>query len=119
MQSFLSPTVSSPNGCQSEPYIAGANESAIVSNDLTVLGSSTTFLYLAPMIKVNGGPAQFAVTYYAVGSLASNLYHSLHNQAVVTLTPGASYQFVTGVRTAQSTSTNDLICRGLITIVRR
>jgi hypothetical protein len=118
-QVFLSPSVDTPVGCSTAPYLAGANETAILSLDVTALGTSTTFLYLAPMFSVNGGGAQFGVSIYAVGPLGANVYNSLHSQAVIQLAPGVTYQFMTGVRSAQSTSTNDFICRGMATIVRR
>ena len=116
----LTTGVITPAACQTTPYLAGANETAIVSLDVTTLTPSNDTLFLAPMYTVNGGVTRFGVSFMTGGPLNAFAHGSLHNQAMIQLTAGASYRFMTGVRTALgSVTTNEFTCRGLVTIVRK
>lgn len=116
----LTTFINSPAVCQTPAYVAGANETAIVSMDVTTLTGSNDTLFLAPMFTVNGGARLFAVSFLAAGPLNAYSHGSLHNQAMIQLTAGASYRFMTGVRTmAGNVPTTEFTCRGLVTIVRR
>jgi hypothetical protein len=116
----LTTAMSTPAACQTTPYVAGANETAIVSVDVTTFTQSFDSLFLAPMFSVNGGAPVFGVSFLTAGPLHSLEYGSLHNQAMIPLTAGSSYRFMTGVRTRLGNVTPDeFSCRGLVTIVRR
>ena len=116
---MLTTSVTTPAECQTTNYVAGANETAIVSIDVTTLTSANDTLWLAPMFTVNGGVPRYGVSFLAAGTLSSFSYATLHNQAMIQLTSGATYRFVTGVRTGSSIVPNEFTCRGLVTVVRR
>jgi hypothetical protein len=112
--------LNSPAACQTADYVAGANETALVSMDVTTLTESNDTLFMAPLFTVNGGARQFAVSFMTAGPINAFSHGSLHNQAMVQLTAGATYRFMTGVRSMfGNVPTTEFTCRGLVTIVRR
>jgi hypothetical protein len=115
----LTMSISTPGPCQTTDYLAGANETAIMSVDVTGLPSSDSTLWLAPMYTLNGGAAQFAVSFLTAGPLNTLAWGSLHNQAALNLTAGVTYRFKTGVRAESSVPMDQFSCRGLVTIVKR
>jgi hypothetical protein len=116
----ITTSLSTPSVCMTAPYLAGPNETAILSMDVTTFTESFDTLFLAPMFSVNGSAAQFAVSFLVGGPLHSFEYGSLHSQAMVQLAAGATYRFMTGVRTANGNArATEFTCRGLATIVRR
>ena len=125
-ENTLTPTtlnlaVSIPNVCQTAAYVAGANETAIFSTDVTYFGgNSASSIFMGPLYSVGGGAAQFLVSAYAVSPIAVSAWGSLHNQAAVALTAGATHRFFTGVRADRDgVSLGSFTCRGMVTIVRR
>jgi len=117
--SSLSTTTSTPLACQTGAYVAGSNETAIISLDAMVRTTgSATSVFLAPMATANGSAPSFLVSFFAITGVTTNVYASLHTQAAVNLVEGVSYRFATGLRAAATMTVAELVCRGLVTIVR-
>jgi hypothetical protein len=114
----LTTSFATPAACQTTPYVAGSNETAIVSVDVTTRTSDNDTVWLAPMFSVNGGGPRIGVSFVAAGPLHALEYGSLHNQAMIQLTAGATYRFMTGVRAGMTVPTLEFTCRGLVTIVK-
>src|SRR5213078_2455331 len=87
-----------PAGCETTPYVAGPNETAIISIDVTVLNPDR-FLHtnVAPFFTQNS-QTMYQVASYALQSIPVGNSGTIHHQNVVTLTAGATYRFKTDVR---------------------
>ena len=114
----VGPSTSIPAPCQTASYTAGENEIAIVSVDITYFSGITSSIFLAPLYAQGAGGAQFASSFVAA-PLTMNSWGSLHGQAPITLTAGASYRFFTGVAANANVSFGSFTCRGMVTIVRK
>lgn len=115
----LTSSFGTPAACQTPAYVAGANEVAIISIDVTTLTSNNDTLFLAPMYTLNGGAPRFAVSFVTAAPLHAMEYASLHNQAALQLTAGVTYRFLGSVRATSSVPTTEFNCRGLVTIARK
>jgi hypothetical protein len=116
----LTTALSSPAACRTTAYIAGTNETAIVSIDVTTFTQSFDTLLLAPMYTMNDNTLRFGVSFLTAGPLNSHEYGSLHNQAMIPLVAGSTYRFMTGVQTKNgNVAATEFSCRGLVTVVRR
>ena len=107
-----------PGVCQTAAHLAGANEIAIVSVDVTYLSAIPSTLFMWPLVNQGGGGAAFAGS-FAAGPITANAWGSLHNQAQVVLTPNVSYRFFAGVSAGVALPLNNFTCRGLVTIVKK
>lgn len=115
----LTSSFATPLACQTTNYVAGVNETAIMSIDVTTFTQYNDTIWLAPMYSTNGGAPKFGVSYLTAGPLNAYAHGSLHNQTMIQLTAGTTYRFMTAVRSGSSVPTNEFTCRGLVTIVRR
>lgn len=115
----LTSSFATPLPCQTTAYLAGVNETAIMSVDVTTFTEYNDTIWLAAMYSTNGGAPRFGVSFLTAGPLNAYAHGSLHNQAMVPLTAGTTYRFMTGVRSGSSVPTSEFTCRGLVTIVRR
>jgi len=108
-----------PAPCQTAGYLAGANEIAIVSTDITYQSAGTSSVFMSQWYNTGSGYTFLGT--YAVGPLAMNAWGTLHNQAQLPLTPGTTYRFVTGISAGSATSVtlSSFTCRGLVMIVRK
>jgi hypothetical protein len=109
--------------CMTVAHIAGANEIAILSLDVTAqTASGATQLHLRPFYSENGlGFTQAGSN--AAGPVGANpTWGTLHSQAVIALTAGSSYRFASGLRSdvaSPGITFSNLTCRGLATIVKK
>lgn len=115
----LNTTVSQPSGCVSDVYVAGANEVAIISLDVTARPTSTNSMYLSPMASADGGAPGFLTRFFAVQQLSTNAFASLHTQAALDLAEGVSYRFYSGLRADSAVAMSQFTCRGVVTVFRR
>ena len=115
----LNTTAFQPAGCVSDLYVAGANEVAVISVDVTAKPTSTNSMYLSPMVSADGGAPVFLTRFFAVQQLSQNAFASLHTQAAVDLTEGVSYRFQAGLRADSAVTMTQFTCRGVVTVFRR
>ena len=115
----LSTSVIQPAACQTTSYVAGANEAAVMSMDLTVLSSTGTNLSLMPMFVRDALASAFAAGSFAMEQLPPNGWTSLHHQAMLALVAGSTYRFQTGVKTDTTVINPQFTCRGLVMIVEK
>ena len=109
-----------PAGCETSSYVAGPNEVAIISINVTIL-SPDRFLHtnVAPFY-LQGTQTIYPVTSYALQSIPVGNSGTIHHQAVVNLVSGLTYRFKTDLRSpGGSYVASGVDCRGLVTIAKR
>jgi len=111
-------TPTRPAGCQTQPYVAGANESAIVSLDASVLPTvaANAVVYVSVGAGQNGG-ALAEILPQAVESMSDGVA-SAGVQALVPLTAGTSYVFGAILESSSAVNLVKSSCTGVATIVR-
>jgi hypothetical protein len=105
--------------CQTPSYVAGPNEVATFSLDVTYSPATATVISMAPLFWQNGA-LLFASNTFVVGSVSAGGWGSLHTQAPITLVDRATYRFLMGIKTdAVGVGIPSLTCRGMVTIFKR
>lgn len=108
-----------PGICQTAEYTAGANETAIVSVDITYFSTGASHMYMKPYYGTATGGALSPVNFYAIATVFANTFGSLHNQMTLPLTKDEKYRFFAGIKSDAMLTLSTFTCRGLVTIVKK
>ena len=109
-----------PAGCETSQYVAGPNETAIISINVTVLNPDR-FLHtnVAPFYTQNT-QTFYPINSYALQSINVGNSGTIQHQAVVNLIAGATYRFKTDVRSPGGAYLASAVdCRGTVMIVKK
>ena len=109
-----------PAGCETAPYIAGPNEIAIITANVTVYSPNLQFhTYFAPYY-VQNMMSVYPISYYAIQQIPGGGSATIQHQATVNLKDGATYRFRSDVRSPNGIYTaSQVICRSIVTIAKK
>jgi len=108
-----------PAACQTEAYLAGPNEVAIVNMNgfLAPSGATTNFLQLKVAVSVDGWPFEPVSDYYTIDGMTDGAAH-VGTSKSFTLEDGATYVFAAQFQTGFPQVVGFSTCHGTVMVVR-